>query len=93
MTTYTIRVSQRVYYDVEVEAPSELEALRLVDRSINDPSASAPDFSDWLSSERDSDDFEIDAVQVDPDGGDYYHLHDRYGADWAKAPTPARGEV
>lgn len=68
MSTHTIRVSQRVFYDVEIEADDALTALRLAERAIFDPDPVTADLSDYPMTERDSGSFEIEAVQYDEKG-------------------------
>lgn len=72
MTLYTIRVSQRVFYDVQIEAHSPVEALREVgaslDRATSDP---GPTLDDYQPVECDSGSWEIEPVQLDADGQPY----------------------
>jgi hypothetical protein len=69
MTAYTIKVSQRVFYDVEVEAHSRLEALREVASAIDGRDIATPDLGDYPMTETDSGAWEIEPVQVDETGG------------------------
>ena len=54
MTTYTIKVSERVFYDVSVEADSPVEALRLVLRACDESDPEGSDVTDWPMHETDS---------------------------------------
>ena len=71
MPTFKIKVSQRVFYDVEVEAASAVEALRLVDRAIKSTEEDAPGLDEYPMRETDSGEFEVEEVQTDHVGDAY----------------------
>ena len=71
MPTFKIKVSQRVFYDVEVEAASAVEALRLVDRAIRSTGEDAPGLDEYPMRETDSGEFEVEEVQTDLEADAY----------------------
>lgn len=70
MPKHTIRVSQRVFYEVEIEAETAVAALGIVDRWLHDGSPDAPDLSNELT-EVDSDNFVLaedgQVIEGDPE--------------------------
>ncbi len=71
MAKFTIRISQRVYYDVEVEALTPSEALTTVANAIHSPDVDAPGLDEMTMIEADTDEFEIEPTQTDAEGDDY----------------------
>lgn len=66
MPNYKVRVSQKVYYDIEFWAASPALAVRAVARGLYDGGADEPDMM-----EVDSEDFIIEPIQTDANGDEY----------------------
>ena len=63
MPKIAVRVSQRVFYEVEIEAATLTEALSIANSAINDPGPDIAGLDEYDITEVDSEEFAVDDYQ------------------------------